>query len=128
MTNFEFSEEKYQEYLQSDHWLEFSEKIKRERIVCEECGSSKPWLEVHHCNYDCLWHETDDDVILYCANCHEKLHIDIDKRQLTICHREMTKKGKTKKSLDEFLQMTMADRQLKKKIIYKYLPMFESIW
>lgn len=63
----------YKEYLQTEHWLTLSTKIKEDIGKCQLCGSTHR-LEVHHNNYDNLWNETSKDLIVLCHNCHSKFH------------------------------------------------------
>lgn len=61
----------YAEYLQTDHWR----RIRQAAIWaaggrCQLCHSEQD-LEVHHNNYDCLYHETPADVFVMCRRCHE---------------------------------------------------------
>ena len=63
----------YIEYLQTAHW-----KSTRAIIIyargnkCENCGSGRR-LQVHHLNYDNLWHETDKDLKVLCEWCHSRI-------------------------------------------------------
>ena len=67
--------EEYISYLRSEHWrerrLEFLEAANWE---CEECGGKAN--QVHHLNYDCLYEEEDDDVMVSCWECHQDKHIE----------------------------------------------------
>lgn len=63
----------YKEYLQTEHWLTLSTKIKEDVGKCQLCGSTHR-LEVHHNNYDNLWNETSKDLIVLCHECHSKFH------------------------------------------------------
>ena len=64
----------YSQYLQSSHW-----EVKRQDILirddhtCDRCGSYTE-LQVHHLNYDNLWHEKDEDLITLCKDCHAEEH------------------------------------------------------
>lgn len=65
----------YQEYLKSDHWQEF--RLKALENYGNKCALDKKHTEnlnVHHNNYDNLGHETMQDVIVLCKNCHTKFH------------------------------------------------------
>jgi hypothetical protein len=62
-------------YLQSSHWKSFSRKIKKSANgKCSQCKQSAGALDCHHLNYEHLWHETKEDVIVLCRTCHEKRH------------------------------------------------------
>lgn len=41
--------------------------------ACSLCKNPNK-LQVHHNNYDCLYKETDKDVLILCENCHSKFH------------------------------------------------------
>ncbi len=60
----------YREYLKSDRWFRFRERIllKRGR-KCEECGR-RELLELHHLSYVRLGHERPADVKILCKFCH----------------------------------------------------------
>ncbi len=76
----------YKQYLNSDKWKNLRKQV-FERAnrkageqhalgICEECGY-KPWkpcLQVHHINYDNVFHEKLSDLILLCPNCHRARH------------------------------------------------------
>ena len=72
----------YDEYLQSDHWLE-TVRIKRwvEGNKCEICGSPHK-LQVHHLTYERLGRENLSDLQLVCEYHHKKIH-NIDDRYST---------------------------------------------
>lgn len=63
----------YKEYLQTEHWKTVSQKYKEKYGKCQLCGSTNG-LNVHHNNYDCLWDETDKDLIVLCLDCRKKFH------------------------------------------------------
>jgi 5-methylcytosine-specific restriction endonuclease McrA len=64
----------YRAYLQTSHWKEVRRSArKRAGGKCQLC-SSRIRLEVHHNNYECLWHETPQDVVVLCRRCHAKFH------------------------------------------------------
>lgn len=64
----------YQHYLGDSHWREISRLAKeRAQGVCGKCGSLID-LEVHHLNYDCLFGETPEDILVLCEPCHSSLH------------------------------------------------------
>lgn len=69
-----FSDVTYVEYLQSDEWRSF-----RERILlaaghrCRVCNSGKS-PHVHHRTYDRVGWERNDDVTVLCADCHDAHH------------------------------------------------------
>lgn len=65
----------YQEYLKSDHWLDFREiALEHYFYECAFCGK-KDGLEVHHKNYLRLGVELLSDVVVLCDECHERHHM-----------------------------------------------------
>jgi DNA-directed RNA polymerase subunit RPC12/RpoP len=70
--------DEYLEYLKSDHWREFSKALKEQLgYRCEECGlqAEPEFINVHHLHYRTLWHESREDVKVYCERCHFNWHI-----------------------------------------------------
>lgn len=64
----------YTEYLQSDHWnKKKNEALSHYGGSCVLC-SSKSYLNVHHRNYNNLWHELMSDLTVLCAKCHDSYH------------------------------------------------------
>lgn len=63
----------YDEYLSRAYWKYFAAKTKVEIPFCQLCRSPGP-LHVHHNNYDNLWHESREDVIVLCGKCHKEYH------------------------------------------------------
>lgn len=63
----------YKEYLQSDHWKKVSREYRQKYGKCQLCGTTGK-LNVHHNNYECLYNETDKDLIVLCEECHKKFH------------------------------------------------------
>lgn len=64
----------YDDYLNDDHWKKTrSEALDRAGHRCQLC-CSKIKLNVHHNNYDNLWHEDPKDLIVLCRYCHAKFH------------------------------------------------------
>lgn len=63
------NKKEYAKYLKSEHWACFRNKIIKERIKCEKCGSDKK-LGIHHLSYKNLGNEKKEDVILLCFVCH----------------------------------------------------------
>lgn len=65
----------YQEYLGTDYWKRFRlMALDHYQYRCMACGATKKPLGVHHNNYNCLGHETYNDVIPLCDKCHELFH------------------------------------------------------
>ena len=60
----------YRKYLKSEEWQSkrlFA--IKAAKYKCQRCGRIKK-LEVHHKDYESLYHERLKDVEVLCTNCH----------------------------------------------------------
>jgi len=65
----------YLDYLKSDEWKNFKNKLKKLRgNKCEICSITGITLDGHHLTYERLCKEKDDDVQLLCRNCHQKVH------------------------------------------------------
>ena len=65
---------KYQAYIASKEWKRFRvEAILHANGKCCQCGNADK-LRCHHKNYKNLFHETFDDVMVVCENCHNLLH------------------------------------------------------
>lgn len=77
---FRLDKEKYKEYLNLESWKKFAKEIKLSKgCKCEMCGSE--WnLNVHHLNYECLYKETEHDVVCVCKECHKKIHSKVKER------------------------------------------------
>lgn len=64
----------YRDYLQSNHWKETRARaLQRANYKCEKCSYTEQ-LQVHHLNYNNLWHEHDEDLLVVCRKCHAKIH------------------------------------------------------
>lgn len=64
----------YYGYINSEVWKEKRmERLKLDGFQCQKCGTAKN-LRVHHINYENFGHETMDDLITFCDNCHMKIH------------------------------------------------------
>lgn len=64
---------KYLEVLSSERWLRLKEKILACVKCCEECGEVAERYDLHHIHYETLGHEAEDDVMVVCRPCHERL-------------------------------------------------------
>lgn len=64
----------YREYLKTQHWIDFKNKVYIRKPKCKICGR-KTYLNIHHKNYENLWHETMRDVVVLCFVCHHKTHV-----------------------------------------------------
>lgn len=63
--------ESYNQYLHSEHWIFFSDAIRRNKCFC--CGSVTN-LAIHHTTYERLGSELPTDVITVCNGCHKSIH------------------------------------------------------
>lgn len=62
-------------YLFSSHWKKFARKMRKNASeMCMYCHKPGRSLDVHHLNYDHLWNESFDDVIVLCRECHIEAH------------------------------------------------------
>jgi hypothetical protein len=67
------TKQQYKQYLQSPHWRKFRTKIYSYVRNCAACGSEEN-LNIHHLNYEHLYKETIEDVVVLCRICHGSLH------------------------------------------------------
>jgi hypothetical protein len=66
--------EQYREYLKSEHWRHRRAKAMRAAgHRCQHCGAMVG-LNVHHRNYDHLYAEEPEDLVVACRDCHERYH------------------------------------------------------
>lgn len=64
----------YRNYLQSTHWKKTRARaLSRANYKCEKCNCTE-YLQVHHLNYNHLWNEKDNDLLVLCRTCHLKIH------------------------------------------------------
>lgn len=69
--------------MNSDEWkARRQEKLKSSGFKCELCGSAIN-LNVHHITYEHLGYEPDEDLLVVCQPCHEKLHKEDLKNEQT---------------------------------------------
>ena len=72
----------YDEYIQSDSWIEFANAAKkRVKNRCQLCNVSADVIKLHahHRTYARLGHEDCADITVLCADCHAKHHDEIGK-------------------------------------------------
>jgi len=70
----ELKEMPYEEYLQTQHWINTREMtLIRANYECQLCRS-KYKLNVHHNTYENRGNEKDEDLIVLCEDCHAKHH------------------------------------------------------
>jgi phage terminase large subunit GpA-like protein len=82
----------YLSYIRSDAWFIIAQRIRLRDKVCQGCGTSKR-LDVHHKTYQRFKHERDEDLVLICRQCHERVH-------------KIQKKGSLKKLTEKVLATT----------------------
>lgn len=64
----------YVDYLKTEHWSKVRKMmLNKSAYKCQLC-SSKEKLNVHHNNYNHMWNETENDLIVLCEKCHKKFH------------------------------------------------------
>ena len=63
----------YKDYLNTEHWKQFRQKIYRVRKICQNCSRKDKPLNIHHIVYN-RFNEKEDEVIVLCQECHGKLH------------------------------------------------------
>lgn len=63
----------YQEYLESDWWLDKKKLVLSKTKKCEQCNSHQQ-LYVHHITYDTLGNEPRKDLMVVCYDCHQEIH------------------------------------------------------
>lgn len=61
-------------YLNSAHWHRIRRKKLSEDWVCENCGTKRRPLDVHHLTYKRMWFEQMSDLQVLCRSCHKKEH------------------------------------------------------
>lgn len=70
----------YKEYLNSDYWIKRRKEFKSRNCGrCFICEKKSVSVSVHHKYYyhngvSILNHEKDEDLLLLCQDCHEKIH------------------------------------------------------
>ena len=70
----------YEAYLLSQHWLEFSEKVREFwGHRCALCDSATSSIECHHRTYARVGNERITDCVALCHLCHKHTHKRIDK-------------------------------------------------
>jgi hypothetical protein len=62
-------------YTHSIHWKTFTARMRKlAGFSCSRCGKMSQFLDCHHVRYDHLWHETKEDIVVLCRQCHKKQH------------------------------------------------------
>lgn len=86
-------DQRYIEYLKSPEWQrKRTERLKMDGFKCAKCGFPKA-LQVHHLNYDNIYHEdVANDLITLCKRCHKK--IEDEKRSVGREHHNVYLAGK----------------------------------
>ncbi len=70
------TKENYQEYLKSNHWDNVRNAMRnlKKTHKCELCGNVNEVLEVHHISYEHIGNERQDDLVVLCHSCHDRVH------------------------------------------------------
>lgn len=97
-------------YLMTKHWKQLRAKVyEYYNGECQRCKSVIPvqLSNVHHRTYKRIGHENITDLILYCKNCHTKIHSN--KKELKTTNQKLTKYIKElseneKKAVIEFIE------------------------
>lgn len=93
-------------YYTTKHWLRFSKELLEDKnCVCQMCGRPRwklvtrgknkgKWkrllkFAVHHKNYDHVFHETRDDVLILCSACHTNAHAALRARNASPFHEKV---------------------------------------
>ena len=72
--------DQYQQYLKTSAWADLKHQTKeRDNYTCQSCkirfdSPVMPMIEVHHKNYDNVYHELLSDLITLCRECHQLEH------------------------------------------------------
>ncbi len=62
----------YKRYLKSPKWMaKRQEKLEEADYECELCGKHGCTLQVHHLNYDNIFNEESEDLLVVCKPCHK---------------------------------------------------------
>lgn len=72
-----FHSDEYKDYMLSPEWQDFREyALEAADYLCKFCERSPPevTLQVHHLHYATLGHESLDDVLVVCRDCHQRIH------------------------------------------------------
>jgi hypothetical protein len=64
---------RYEEYLRSDLWRARRAVVRRRRY-CEACSEPAGSHDVHHRTYPRDFYQADDDLVLLCRTCHDRVH------------------------------------------------------
>ncbi len=75
------------EYYKTDHWKRLSRQLIKQNNKCEICGNEHYYMPkrngkkrllrrftCHHKNYNHLFKETKEDIMVVCFSCHETGH------------------------------------------------------
>lgn len=77
----ELKVDSYTEQLQTKEWHDFSQRVRaRFHGACVVCRRKDVATQVHHKFYDFnrkVWEYDEDEVMLVCAGCHDRLHKEL---------------------------------------------------
>jgi len=73
------NKQEYKKYLKSPHWFKLRQIYiyDNPNVKCSKCGSVEN-LNLHHLNYNNLWHERPSDLAVLCELCHYYAHFKSD--------------------------------------------------
>ena len=73
---------KYNAYLSTTKWKKLRDIVlARDGYKCIECQNTEN-LIIHHLNYDTIFSETMDCLVVLCRFCHEKIHKKKPRRKI----------------------------------------------
>ena len=97
---------RYQIYLQSEQFSDLRSKVfRRDQYKCRSCGSTEH-LQAHHLSYRNIYHETPDDLVCLCRNCHAAFHA-VDEMKMLY---EALHENKLKREIEERRKKEQNDR------------------
>ena len=63
----------YSDYLETEHWVSLSRRLREERGECWVC-KCRANLHAHHRTYVRIGQELDEDIVVLCESCHAGVH------------------------------------------------------
>jgi len=99
----------YQSYLKSSAWREKRKNaLSKVDYKCEDCGAENIRLEVHHLNYNTIFNEDLQDLIVLCCDCHKARHNFVSEQR-------KYRKRKTQENKGTLVERLRADIKQKNK-------------
>lgn len=112
----------YNAYLKSAHWLKMRKaKIKWHdgKAKCAVCGKESPNVQLHHVSYKHLGNERPSDLVVLCAECHEKVHKNKDFLNFMKKHRALYS-GQETMAQHKKSQAKKKKKAAKRRKMYRY--------